>query len=117
MSHLDLAEFRRFCKEKIIFTFNMVLVYTLYSVVCISLENKQSNKANIKHIEDVHVSFILFFIISLILVVHCITTFCHNLLIHIYITLFPTPSRTTQNVGRNVVGKQQGHVAEVRIPF
>ena len=61
MSHLDLAEFRRFCKEKIMFTFNMVLVYTFYSVVCISLENKQSNKANIKHIEDVHVSFFIFF--------------------------------------------------------
>ena len=25
---------------------------------CISLENKQSNKANIKHIEDVHVSLL-----------------------------------------------------------
>ena len=118
MSHLDLTEFQRFCTKRIIFTFTVVcMVLVLYSVVCISLENKQSNKANIKHIEDVHVSFILFFIISLILVVHCITTFCHNLLIHIYITLFPTPSRTTQNVGRNVVGKQQGHVAEVRIPF
>ena len=29
--------------------------YTLDSVVCISSENKQSNKANIKHTEDVHV--------------------------------------------------------------
>ena len=56
MSHLDLAEFRRFYKEKNhIFTFNMVL--TLF-ILLYSLENKQSNKANIKHIEDVHVSLL-----------------------------------------------------------
>ena len=54
MSHLDLAEFCSFCQEKFICPFNMV--FTLFiSVVCISLENKQSNKANIKHVEDVHV--------------------------------------------------------------
>ena len=56
MSHLDLAEFRRFYKENNnIFTFNMVL--TLFTLLY-SLENKQSNKANVKHIEDVHVSLL-----------------------------------------------------------
>ena len=57
MSHLDPAEFQRFCKEKFILAFNMVL--TLYSVVCMSLENKQSNKANIKYTEDVRLSLLL----------------------------------------------------------
>ena len=44
-----------------------------YSVVCISLENKQSSKANIKHIEDVLVYY-QFNTCS-----NCITTFCHDL--------------------------------------
>ena len=57
MSHLDLAEFLRFCQEKFICTFNMMSTLFI-SVVCISLENKQSNKANIKHIEDVRVSLL-----------------------------------------------------------
>ena len=108
MPHLDLAEFRRFCKEKFIFT------YDTY----IALENNKSNKANIKRIEDVHITnterfkraliyfntdtqyahfrLILFrlsffcslfhlrctcqFIINLIPVVHCITTLCHDVI-------------------------------------
>ena len=40
MSHLDLAEFRRFCKEKIIFTFNMV--FTLFILLYVSF-SKISN--------------------------------------------------------------------------
>ena len=44
MSHLDPAEFQRFCKEKFILAFNMVL--TLYSVVCMSLENSPTKQTS-----------------------------------------------------------------------
>ena len=52
------------------------MVLTLFILLYISLENKQSNKANVKHIWG----YTCQFVINLMLV-HWITTFCHSLII------------------------------------
>ena len=73
MSHLDIAEIKRFCKEKFIFTFNIVL--TLFILLYVSLQkiNNRSKQTS----NTLRMYMIVYY--DLILVVHSIITFCHDL--------------------------------------
>ena len=46
MSHLDHAEFRRFCEEKFIFTFNMVLTLLILLYVSLSKTNNPTKQTS-----------------------------------------------------------------------